>query len=73
MSNYWERYINCSLIFKKWHRFVVPEFVDSYLPLHGISPPPRYSLDLPFAWHCGWWRRALLLLLLLLLDGVGRS
>ena len=36
-------YIICSLIFTNWHRFVVPEVVDSYFHRHGPPPPPPGS------------------------------
>ena len=47
MSNYWEPYIICSFLFKKWHIFVASQFVDSYFPPHGIPPPPPTVLTGP--------------------------
>ena len=41
MSNYWEPYIICSLIFKKWHRLCrarICRFIFS--PARNIPPPP---------------------------------
>ena len=37
MSNYLESYMICLL--RNGTDFVAPEFVDSYSPPHGISPP----------------------------------
>ena len=41
MSNYWDPYIICSLIFKKWHRFCrarICRFIFS--PTRNTPPPP---------------------------------
>ena len=41
MSNYWEPYVICSLIFKKWHRFCrarICRFIFS--PARNTPPPP---------------------------------
>ena len=43
INKYWEPYIICSLIFKKWHRFCrarICRFIFS--PARNIPPPPRY-------------------------------
>ena len=42
-SNYWEPYMICSLIFKKWHRFCrarICRFISPPPPARNIPPPP---------------------------------
>ena len=40
ISNFWELYITIHTVLRTGTDFVTPEFVDSYFPPHGISPPP---------------------------------
>ena len=42
MSNYWEPYIICSLIFQKWHRFCCAR-ISRFIFSRMESPPPPGS------------------------------